>query len=200
MREKRSQGKSLKAQKKAAVRASITFPPDLYETLEEIAQQKKVSLAWVVRDAAEKYSTDNWPLLRSQEKGRIAGLEQAMMSDCDAATAAMADLAELEAIDAINEKFEGRYNGRLSTDLTLLADWSVSRNKSRSVYRWYKFKEAFSAGLVESLLTRHGVRRVCFSTHSRAAVPLCLRLVGWDCVRKELNSFQLDSKSSKQSN
>jgi len=37
------------------VRASISVPPDLYVTLEEIAQQKKVSLAWVVRDAAEKY-------------------------------------------------------------------------------------------------------------------------------------------------
>jgi metal-responsive CopG/Arc/MetJ family transcriptional regulator len=55
MKEKRSQGRSLKAQRKVAVRASITFPPDLYETLEEIAQQKKVSLAWVVRDASEKY-------------------------------------------------------------------------------------------------------------------------------------------------
>ncbi|MGP0076203.1 MAG: CopG family transcriptional regulator [Bryobacteraceae bacterium] len=55
MKEKRSQGRSLKAQRKAAVRASITFPPDLYETLEEIAKQKKVSLAWVVRDASEKY-------------------------------------------------------------------------------------------------------------------------------------------------
>jgi metal-responsive CopG/Arc/MetJ family transcriptional regulator len=51
----RTQGRSLKAQRKAAVRASITFPPDLYETLEEIAQQKKVSLAWVVRDASERY-------------------------------------------------------------------------------------------------------------------------------------------------
>jgi metal-responsive CopG/Arc/MetJ family transcriptional regulator len=38
-----------------AVRASITFPPDLYESLEEIAKRKRVSLAWVVRDAAEKY-------------------------------------------------------------------------------------------------------------------------------------------------
>jgi len=37
------------------VRASISFPPDLYETLEKLAKQKKVSLAWVVRDAAEKY-------------------------------------------------------------------------------------------------------------------------------------------------
>jgi predicted transcriptional regulator len=35
--------------------ASITFLPDLYETLEEIAQLRKVSLAWVVRDALERY-------------------------------------------------------------------------------------------------------------------------------------------------
>lgn len=55
MKEKRSQSRSLKVQRKAAVRASITFPPDLYETLEELAKQKKVSLAWVVRDASEKY-------------------------------------------------------------------------------------------------------------------------------------------------
>lgn len=40
------------------VRASISFPPDLYETLEDIAKQKKVSLAWVVRDAAERYVAD----------------------------------------------------------------------------------------------------------------------------------------------
>ena len=59
MTKKRSQGSSLKAQKKAAVRASITFPPDLYENLEQIARQKKVSLAWVVRDAAEKYVTES---------------------------------------------------------------------------------------------------------------------------------------------
>lgn len=47
----------------AAPRASITFPPELYRTLEEIAKQKKVSVAWVVRDAAEKYVADQWPLL-----------------------------------------------------------------------------------------------------------------------------------------
>ena len=55
MTEKRSHRKGTKAQQKPAVRASITFPPDLYETLEEIANKKKVSLAWVVRDAAEQY-------------------------------------------------------------------------------------------------------------------------------------------------
>ena len=58
MSEKRSQGKSSKARKKAAVRASITFPPDLYENLEQIAREKKVSLAWVVRDASEKYAAE----------------------------------------------------------------------------------------------------------------------------------------------
>ncbi len=42
MRKKRSQGMSLKAQSnKEAVRASISFPPDLYKTLEEISRQKK---------------------------------------------------------------------------------------------------------------------------------------------------------------
>jgi hypothetical protein len=48
-------GKSMKVHSASAVRASISFPLDLYETLEELAKQKKVSLAWVVRDAAERY-------------------------------------------------------------------------------------------------------------------------------------------------
>lgn len=39
----------------SAPRASVTFPPDLYRALKKIAKQKKVSVAWVVRDAAEKY-------------------------------------------------------------------------------------------------------------------------------------------------
>lgn len=36
-------------------RASITFPPKLYRILENLAKEKKVSIAWVVREAAEKY-------------------------------------------------------------------------------------------------------------------------------------------------
>jgi ribbon-helix-helix CopG family protein len=54
--------KSMKAQSVAAVRATISFPPDVYETLESIAKEKKVSLAWVVREAAERYIADKWPL------------------------------------------------------------------------------------------------------------------------------------------
>jgi hypothetical protein len=37
------------------VRASISFPRGIYQNLREIAQEKKVSLAWVVREAVERY-------------------------------------------------------------------------------------------------------------------------------------------------
>ena len=53
----------------AAVRASISFPPDIYETLESIAREKKVSLAWVVREAAEQYIGSKWPLLFKRKTG-----------------------------------------------------------------------------------------------------------------------------------
>jgi hypothetical protein len=46
----------------ASVRATISFPSELYNTLEGIAREKKVSLAWVVREAAEQYVADKWPL------------------------------------------------------------------------------------------------------------------------------------------
>ena len=66
MKANKGDGKTMTTQSSAAVRASISFPPDIYETLEVIAKEKKVSLAWVVRDAAEKYIADKWPLLRGQ--------------------------------------------------------------------------------------------------------------------------------------
>lgn len=45
-----------------AARASASLPPEVYRTLQQIAAQKKVSVAWVIRDAAEKYIADQWPL------------------------------------------------------------------------------------------------------------------------------------------
>jgi hypothetical protein len=59
---KKGGGKNMNAQSIAAIRASISFPPDVYETLEVIAKEKKVSLAWVVREAAEQYIGEKWPL------------------------------------------------------------------------------------------------------------------------------------------
>ena len=37
------------------VRVTIGFSPDVYGTLERIARDKKVSLAWLVRDAVDTY-------------------------------------------------------------------------------------------------------------------------------------------------
>jgi hypothetical protein len=60
----------MKTQGAAQVRATISFPPDVYETLEVIAREKKVSLAWVVREATEKYIEDRWPLFPSDRIGK----------------------------------------------------------------------------------------------------------------------------------
>ena len=69
MTRKGEASKKMKAPGAAAVRASISFPPDIYETLESIAKEKKVSLAWVVREAAEQYIGSKWPLLFQRKTG-----------------------------------------------------------------------------------------------------------------------------------
>lgn len=51
-----------------SVRASVSFPHELYGTLERMAKEKKVSVAWIVRDAAERYVGDHWPLFDDQGK------------------------------------------------------------------------------------------------------------------------------------
>jgi predicted DNA-binding ribbon-helix-helix protein len=69
----RKKGRPPKAAKCA--RTSISFPPDLYETLERIAVQKKVSTAWVIREAAEQYVSDRLPLFSPlTAAGREQGL------------------------------------------------------------------------------------------------------------------------------
>lgn len=64
MKRNREETRRMKAAGVSSVRASISFPADLYETIEELAKQKKVSLAWVVRDAVEQYVADKWPLFK----------------------------------------------------------------------------------------------------------------------------------------
>ena len=48
----------MKTKSASLVRASISFPADIYKSLGNLARQKKVSLAWVVREAAERYVAD----------------------------------------------------------------------------------------------------------------------------------------------
>jgi predicted DNA-binding protein len=42
----------------------VTLPREVYETLGQLAKSKRVTVAWVIRDAAEKYVGNEWPLFR----------------------------------------------------------------------------------------------------------------------------------------
>lgn len=55
--------------KPRSTRASVSLSPQVYQTLQELARQKRVSVAWVMRDAAEKYVADQWPLFSDDSKG-----------------------------------------------------------------------------------------------------------------------------------
>jgi DNA modification methylase len=70
------------------------------------------------------------------------------------------DAAALAQIDGLNREAELRWRDRLSIQTSLTRSLvSFQANKSRAVYRWFKYKEAFSAGIVEYLLDRCGVRQ-----------------------------------------
>lgn len=58
------------------VRASVSFPEDQYVELERIAQQQRVSLAWVVREAVQTYLVTRWPLL-AQTDGSLTNTDEA---------------------------------------------------------------------------------------------------------------------------
>lgn len=55
MQGRRGDRQGMDSERAASIRASISFPAGMYETLEQLARKKKVSLAWVVRDAVEQY-------------------------------------------------------------------------------------------------------------------------------------------------
>ena len=52
------------------MRASVSFTKTIDKDLEKLAAAKKVSLAWVVRDAAERYVAGQWPLFANTEQDR----------------------------------------------------------------------------------------------------------------------------------
>lgn len=52
--------------KPSSVRATVSLPPEIHRTLSALARQKKVSMAWVMRDAAEQYVAAQWPLLAKE--------------------------------------------------------------------------------------------------------------------------------------
>ena len=54
--------RSYTAPAERTVRASVSFPEDQYLELERIADQQRVSLAWVVREAVQTYLVNQSPI------------------------------------------------------------------------------------------------------------------------------------------
>ncbi|MEQ8754587.1 MAG: DNA methyltransferase [Coleofasciculus sp. G1-WW12-02] len=64
-------------------------------------------------------------------------------------------LGEIEHLDS---KLSKHFNSKLIVHEQLNRSLvSYQANKTRSIYRWYKYKEAFSAALVDYLLQRYGI-------------------------------------------
>ena len=71
----------------SSMRATISFPPEMYETLERIARDKKVSLVWVVREAVDTYLGEKWPLFKGQgprgvQRSRPSDMHHTMGRSC----------------------------------------------------------------------------------------------------------------------
>ncbi len=49
----------IRPERAVSIPSSISFPPDIYDLLKELARKEKVSLAWVVRDAVGRYVDEN---------------------------------------------------------------------------------------------------------------------------------------------
>ena len=60
-----------KKKSRKKVRASVGFDAEQYADLERIAKDKKVSVAWVVREAVERYIEDQWPLFREATRATV---------------------------------------------------------------------------------------------------------------------------------
>ena len=72
--------------------------------------------------------------------------------------AGQASSAELQRIEKLNREAELRWRSKLSVQNSLTRSLvSFQANKGRAVYRWFKYKEAFSAGLVEYLLNKQRI-------------------------------------------
>ncbi|OHB62735.1 MAG: modification methylase [Planctomycetes bacterium RBG_13_60_9] len=79
-------------------------------------------------------------------------------SACSVALVRPDSPVSLDRISQLNAEFEQSYESRfvLQSELTRSLV-SFQANKRRPAYRWFKYKEAFSAGLIEFLLNKYGV-------------------------------------------
>ena len=68
------------------------------------------------------------------------------------------DSAALREIEGLNDQYNSGWKNKIIVANELTRSLvSFQANKGRAIYRWYKYKEAFSAELVEYFLGRHGL-------------------------------------------
>ena len=71
-----------------------------------------------------------------------------------------ANPAVLSTVEHLSREAEQRWKSKLILEPALSrALVSYQANKGRAVYRWFKYKEAFSAGLIEYLLRKYRVSK-----------------------------------------
>ncbi len=67
--------------------------------------------------------------------------------------------AALAHIDAFDSRLTQHFHNKIKPQPALTRQLvSFQANKPRPTYRWYKYKEAFSASLIEILLSKYGIR------------------------------------------
>ncbi len=65
----------------------------------------------------------------------------------------------LERINALDSRLTQHFHNKIKLQPALTRQLvSFQANKHRPTYRWYKYKEAFSASLIEILLSKYGIR------------------------------------------
>jgi hypothetical protein len=68
------------------------------------------------------------------------------------------DSAALQEIEGLNDQYNSGWKHKIIVANELTRSLvSFQANKGRAIYRWYKYKEAFSAELVEYFLGRYGL-------------------------------------------
>lgn len=89
-----------------------------------------------------------------------------MNSDCEADTTIQSvpdvpvDSPALRRVEELNREAETRWQDKLTVEIALSRSLvSFQANKGKAVYRWYKYTEGFSAGLVEYLLNRYQISK-----------------------------------------
>ncbi len=82
-------------------------------------------------------------------------MSQAIRKSGVSLSTGVAELAEIERLDA---RLANKYGERVKVQSNLTRQLvSFQANKQQAAYRWYKYKEAFSASLVEHLIHKYDV-------------------------------------------